>query len=78
MKSWNTLYLFDLVWDLNDELFSFEIFYDNTFSWEETYVDFRIKDRYDICPRTPGQYESITKLKEDCGKILEKIYDYNF
>lgn len=78
VKSWNTLYLFDLVWDLNDELFSFEIFYDNTFSWEETYVDFRIKDRYDICPRTPGQYESITKLKEDCGKILEKIYDYNF
>ena len=79
LELWKTFYIFDLVWDLDNKLLAFEVFYNNTKSGNEAYVDLRIKDRYDICPREPKDiYEDAAELEKSCYDRLETIYNYNF
>lgn len=74
-----TYFIFDLVWDLRDKMLAFEIFYNENITWDETYVDLRIKDRFDICPRMPeNMYENLNDLKKSCLENLKQIYEYNF
>lgn len=79
LKVNDTILIFDLVGDLKSKLLSYEIFFNKSQTWDEVYVDLRLEERFDICPREPENiYENQEMLEKACMERLKQIYEYNF